>query len=262
MCTCQTYCDCWCYGSHIPNGNNERSEIHKACAITPRKRGGIWLDSDVVVTGSFSSIRNAVALQSQRLSDVATGVLVFDKGSRFLEYAMRLAMRQYKKDSWDSIGPMLFLNVMHYAQKEGMAVCRVSSEQWLARHRNRNSNRNRGFCYGNGDGHGEIDVYVLPYQAFYPVNTNHPVLRPRVLFEFSNEEHKQIEPAALLAEAGDSLALHIWAPKVGPCMNMSCEGISYVNVLYVFFESGGGRTERTTGRSDIHSQTKQIMSEK
>lgn len=74
------------------------------------KRGGIYMDTDVVVLRSLDDLRNAIGLQQPE--EVNGAVLVFDKGHHFLEACMIDYAQNYSKSEWASQGPDLVTRVL------------------------------------------------------------------------------------------------------------------------------------------------------
>ncbi|KAL1418944.1 hypothetical protein MTO96_005485 [Rhipicephalus appendiculatus] len=72
------------------------------------KRGGAYLDTDVIVMKSLKGIRNSLFFQNRNESDsVANGILFFDKQSPVLKALIAKCARVYHPQSWTSCGPTL-----------------------------------------------------------------------------------------------------------------------------------------------------------
>lgn len=71
-------------------------------------RGGVYLDSDVIVMKSLRGIRNAAFYQSRIQGDaVANGILFFDKKHPFLKALIDRCARVYNPGAWTSCGPSI-----------------------------------------------------------------------------------------------------------------------------------------------------------
>lgn len=72
------------------------------------KRGGVYLDTDVIVMRSLKGIRNSVFYQSRVQDDaVANGILFFDKQHPVLGALIGKCARVYSPEKWTSCGPAL-----------------------------------------------------------------------------------------------------------------------------------------------------------
>ncbi|KAL1468638.1 hypothetical protein MTO96_041351, partial [Rhipicephalus appendiculatus] len=72
------------------------------------KRGGVYLDTDVIVMKSLKGINNSVFYQSRTPGDsVANGILFFDKEHPVLGALIGKCARVYSPDRWTSCGPAL-----------------------------------------------------------------------------------------------------------------------------------------------------------
>ncbi|KAL1482195.1 hypothetical protein MTO96_033966 [Rhipicephalus appendiculatus] len=70
------------------------------------KRGGIYLDSDIIVLKSLKDIRNSVVFQDYGKT-VANGLLFFTRNHPAIGALMDACSRQYKPEEWSSCGSML-----------------------------------------------------------------------------------------------------------------------------------------------------------
>ncbi|XP_037574962.1 lactosylceramide 4-alpha-galactosyltransferase isoform X1 [Dermacentor silvarum] len=76
------------------------------------KRGGVYLDIDVIVMRSLDSLPPCVSQSPVENGDmVSNGFLAFRRGDPFLLYLMLRAREVYKPEEWNSIGPQLLRRV-------------------------------------------------------------------------------------------------------------------------------------------------------
>ncbi|KAL3223317.1 hypothetical protein MRX96_049836 [Rhipicephalus microplus] len=72
------------------------------------KRGGAYLDSDIIMMKSLKGIRNSAFYQSSRdEASVANGMLFFDKHHPVLVELIDRCARTYDPDTWTTCGPKL-----------------------------------------------------------------------------------------------------------------------------------------------------------
>ncbi|XP_077523514.1 lactosylceramide 4-alpha-galactosyltransferase-like [Amblyomma americanum] len=76
------------------------------------KRGGVYLDLDVVVIRPLDPLPSFVCQSPVGRGDmVSNGFLAFNRGDPFLLALMERAARTYKPEQWASIGPLLLRHV-------------------------------------------------------------------------------------------------------------------------------------------------------
>lgn len=106
------------------------------------KYGGVYVDLDVVVLGSFDEVRNSVC--RELFPDVGNAVMAFDKGHPFLLHCMRELANSYRPMDYPYNGPRLLDRVL----------CELCTEEVFY-------NEESFECAG---------VRVLGSKAFFPVS--------------------------------------------------------------------------------------------
>lgn len=71
------------------------------------KQGGVYLDTDVIVTKPLTGIRNSVVYENIRAGEVASAVLFFDAKYPVLETLMKWCASMYLPDDFAGCGPVV-----------------------------------------------------------------------------------------------------------------------------------------------------------
>uniref|UniRef100_A0A0G4GJT9 Alpha 1,4-glycosyltransferase domain-containing protein n=1 Tax=Chromera velia CCMP2878 TaxID=1169474 RepID=A0A0G4GJT9_9ALVE len=141
------------------------------------KKGGVYIDCDVILMNPFTAVRNALAPQAgegtQKKGDLNGAILVFDKGHEFLSHCIKEFANTYKPEVWAYNGPEL--------------LSRVLARVWR----------------------GQIDlkhdrVVLLPMSRFYPVWWN----EMKIMYHITTEQTKEWHEEQWLRWAATCLGFH------------------------------------------------------
>lgn len=74
-------------------------------------KGGVYLDTDVIVLRSLERLRNAIGLEHAYGTNGA--IMVFDKHSAFVHHCMQEFLAAYSNYKWGTEGPRLLTSTLH-----------------------------------------------------------------------------------------------------------------------------------------------------
>lgn len=135
------------------------------------KYGGVYVDLDVVVLGSFDGVRNSVC--RELFPDVGNAVMAFEKGHSFLLHCMREFAAAYRPMDYPYNGPRLLDRVL----------CKLCTEEVFY-------NEESFECAG---------LRVLESKAFFPVS--YPEWQRPFLAKDADK---------VLADCKNSTVIHLW----------------------------------------------------
>lgn len=115
------------------------------------KKGGIYLDTDILVLRSMKNLRNCIGLEHN--FGVNSAVLIFDKYSDILNRSMNRFLVEYTHYKWGTEGPILWTNEL---EKD----CGNVDHPIPIIHRLNSYAMDTDSCQG---------VTIMPRNSFYPV---------------------------------------------------------------------------------------------
>jgi len=91
--------------------------------------GGIYLDTDVIVTRPFHPLNNVVAFEDDETGTINGAVMVFQEKNNFVEECLYEYLTNYKMIPWQANGPSLITRMHTRGQAKGSSHPHVQVEK-------------------------------------------------------------------------------------------------------------------------------------
>ncbi len=125
--------------------------VHRSDAVRVAllwKKGGLYLDLDVIVFRPLDSLNNTVGKIKDFIDNwVENGVMAFEAGHLFLKYLMKAMVKSFHPEVYLSIGPQ----ALHYALLDFCDRDDLPANRWLS-------------CWRNSS------LIIQPPEAFYAIS--------------------------------------------------------------------------------------------